>query len=240
MKRVVFSLVGLLICSAAVIAFCYAIYSMGRIGTCASGGPYVSARPCPAGTAEKIVLIPIAIVAALVGIGIYSAGGLSNHRPSPVSLGLLMWSFTFLGAAGSLAYAAYGPAATQDDTGQKAAAIILLVIFIPMAVIPLLIALFRGLGQRRSPSISAAGAAANYAAWSGGATSSSSSAFGTSTPSSTPAAPLAPRPTPPATHAAAGGEDVVARLEQLNALRESGAITPEEFARLKAKVLSDS
>ena len=33
----------------------WALYHLVRTGTCASGGPYVSARPCPSDTGAKIV-----------------------------------------------------------------------------------------------------------------------------------------------------------------------------------------
>lgn len=236
MRRALFSIVGLLLAGGAVVAFCYAIYSMGHIGTCASGGPYVSARPCPAGTGVKIALIPIAVFGGLLGIAVYS-GGIRWERESPIGLGLLMWSFTFLGAAGSLAYGAWGPASSDvDGGGVQMAAIILLVIFVPMGVIPLIAAFF---GRSRSSR--------------------------TATPTirmTPPAAPVAPRPTvgspsprsgvtassAAATAASlraglamsgpASPSDVVTRLERLDGLRKSGAITDAEFDRLKARLLS--
>ena len=239
MRRALLSLLGLAIAGAAVVAFCFAIYSMGRIGTCASGGPYVSARPCPPGTGLKIALIPVAILAGLLGVALYSAGGVRWKRPAPVGLGLLMWSFTFLGAAGALAYAAWGPAAYDvDGGGVQVAAIVLLVVFVPMGILPLLAAGFGGRARSRRAAVAAAGA--------GGA-------------------PIAPRPAPvvppglrakldlpdpaPAAPAnlraglamsgPASAGDVVARLERLAGLRASGAISEAEFERLKARVLSE-
>lgn len=218
MRRALFSLIGLLIVGAGVVAFCYAIYSLGRIGTCASGGPYVSARPCPAGTGLTIALIPIAVFGGLLGLVIYSAG-VRWKRPSSIGLGLWMWSFAFIGASCSLAYAAWGPASHDvDGGGVEMAAIILLVIFIPMGVIPLVIAALSGRG--RSSTVSAPPVRMMPAS----------------------GVPIAPHPTAvppprPAAGAAPPG-DVVTRLERLNELRESGAISPEEFDRLKARILA--
>ena len=218
MRRAIFSIVGLLIVGAGVVAFCYSIYSLGRIGTCASGGPYVSARPCPAGTGLTIALIPIAVFGGLLGLALYSAG-VRWKRPSSIGLGLWMWSFAFIGASCSLAYAAWGPASHDvDGGGVELAAIILLVIFIPMGVIPLVIAALSGRGR-----------------------SSVSAPPVRMMPVS--GAPVAPRPTPagsprPGAPAAPPAGDIVTRLERLNELRESGAISPEEFDRLKAKILA--
>jgi len=220
MRRAIFSILGLLIVGAGVVAFCYSIYSLGRIGTCASGGPYVSARPCPAGTGLTIALIPIAVFGGLLGLVLYSAG-VRWKRPSSIGLGLWMWSFAFIGASCSLAYAAWGPASHDvDGGGVEMAAIILLVIFIPMGVIPLVIAALSGRG--RSSTVTAPPVRMMPAS----------------------GAPIAPRPTAasatprPAPAAAAPPGDVVTRLERLNELRESGAISPEEFDRLKARILA--
>ena len=52
-------------------------------------------------------------------------------------------------------------------------------------------------------------------------------------------APPPPQPqyAPPPAPAAAGGDDVIAQLEQLGRLRDSGVLTDEEFAAQKARLL---
>ncbi len=96
-------LAGLLTCTGAVVLFCWSLYSVTRIGTCASGGPFVSARPCPPGTGLKILGIVGAVFGGLLGIALYSAGFARQGTAGRATLGLggLMWSFTFLGAAAS-------------------------------------------------------------------------------------------------------------------------------------------
>lgn len=42
---------------------------------------------------------------------------------------------------------------------------------------------------------------------------------------------------PPPAPAAAGGDDVIAQLEKLGRLRDSGVLTDEEFAAQKARLL---
>lgn len=43
------------------------IVELTQIGTCASGGPYVSARPCPDGTGWLIAGIFPGVISALLG-----------------------------------------------------------------------------------------------------------------------------------------------------------------------------
>lgn len=217
MKRAIFTVLGLLLCGAAVVLFCNAIYEIGRIGTCASGGPYVSARPCPAGTGLTIGSIFIAVFAGLAGLGLYSAGGLADRgRSARVGLPILMWSFTFLGAAGAMAFAAFGQAANPDGgNGAGAAGVVLLIVFIPMGLVPLITSLR---SVRDDPPEPRATGIVATTAW----------------PS--PPRPTVLRPTP----APANTGDLVERLEKLDHLRTSGAITQAEFDRLKAKLLAES
>jgi hypothetical protein len=64
---------GLMLVSVAVIGF--SIYKLVKTGTCASGGRYVSARPCPEGTALYILSIFPAVIGFLVGGWIFSTRG---------------------------------------------------------------------------------------------------------------------------------------------------------------------
>ena len=76
-------------------------------GACASGGPYVSAQPCPSGTGLLSVGIPLMMVAAFVG------SGLAMSLQAPTLLlpmwwlvfGTLGWNFLEYGAfSGDLAW----------------------------------------------------------------------------------------------------------------------------------------
>jgi len=51
-------------------------------------------------------------------------------------------------------------------------------------------------------------------------------------------APAAPAPAAAPAAAPAGGTDLVSRLKELSALKESGALTQEEFDAAKAKLLA--
>lgn len=217
-------LAGLLLCTAAIVTFCWALYSVGRIGTCASGGPYVSARPCPEGTGLKIMLLTGSVFAGLLGIVLYAAGwGRANRAVrAGVGLGALMWSFLFLGAAASMALAAWGPAA-DGTPGVSTAAIVLVIVFVPMGLAPLVGAVAFGRRPRERPPAASPGTLAGIPG------------------DPLPARPVAPRPpappripSPPPSPAAA---DPVAQLERLAQLRESGALSQAEFERLKARIL---
>ena len=50
-------------------------------------------------------------------------------------------------------------------------------------------------------------------------------------------APPPPQYAPPPAPASAGGDDVIAQLEKLGRLRDSGVLTEEEFAAQKARLL---
>ena len=96
---------GLVLVGASLVAADWAIYHLARTGTCASGGPYVSARPCPPGTGGQIVALVGGIFGVLIGAGIYAMRG-GGRRPSPIGLGTVVWSLGFLTSAGAVALAA--------------------------------------------------------------------------------------------------------------------------------------
>lgn len=139
------TLIGLGICGASIVAIDWALYELVRTGTCASGGPYVSARPCPPGTGLRIVALVGGIFGGLIGMGIYATRG-ERLRPSPIGLGAIMWALLFCTLAGAAILAAFGPAA-GDEPGAKTAAIILGVVFIPMGLAPIPFAL---VGRRKA------------------------------------------------------------------------------------------
>ena len=77
MRYLVLTFLGMALFAFCWVAVGYGIYQMLQIGTCASGGPYVSARQCPDGTE--------AIVFALIGgiLGLFVAAGIYIGRGKP-------------------------------------------------------------------------------------------------------------------------------------------------------------
>lgn len=144
MKYWVRTIIGLALCAGAVVAFDNGLYHLVRTGTCASGGPYVSARPCPPGTGLHVVSLVGGVFAGLIGIAVYATRG-DRGRPSPVPLGAIMWSLLFCTIAGVSLLAAFGPA-NNDDDGARTMAIVFGVVFIPMGLAPVGLAVF-GRGQ---------------------------------------------------------------------------------------------
>jgi hypothetical protein len=213
-------LAGLGLAGASVVALDWGIYHLVRTGTCASGGPYVSARPCPPGTGAHILALMGGIFGGLSAIGIWAARGPSG-RPSRVGLGPIMWSLLFLTLAASVAYSAYGPG-NNHSAGAHTAAIVLAVIFVPMGLSPLPL-LFRGRGASRP--------AAGFAPSPGFARS----------PGFSPVMPpvRAPAPNPAHRVAATGEDDPLDKIAKLGELRDRGIVTPEEFEQQKRRLLGE-
>jgi hypothetical protein len=59
----------------------FGIYKLASIGTCASGGPYLSARPCPSNTGLFVVLITGGVFVFLIGGWVFSGRGRTATAP---------------------------------------------------------------------------------------------------------------------------------------------------------------
>jgi hypothetical protein len=67
--------VGLALMALGLAAFAFGLWQLVKTGSCASGGPYVSARPCPAGTGLHVVALIAGVAAFLVGGGVFATRG---------------------------------------------------------------------------------------------------------------------------------------------------------------------
>jgi hypothetical protein len=219
----VLTLTGLAIAGASIVGIDWALYHLIRTGTCASGGPYVSARPCPAGTGTQILVLVGGIFGALIGPGLYLARG-GGGRPSRVGIGTIMWALLFLTMAASGAVGAFGPAAT-GGSGAKLGAVIIAAIFVPMGLAPLLAVAFAGRRGEHAGESSLLG-------------TSNPMSFGPTPPVAATAA-AAPRATRPPGPAAPSGGDALSRIERLGELRAKGVITEAEFEEHKRRMLDE-
>ena len=223
MRYWVRTLLGLAIAGASIVAVDWAIYHLVRTGTCASGGPYVSARPCPPGTGGQILALMGGIFGGLIGIGIYATRG-ARGQGATIGLGLIMWSLLFITLAASTALAAFGPA-NNDNAGARTAAIVLAIVFVPMGLAPLVLA-WGARGRRAQTTVGVPGytpvlPAQPPTAW-------------------TPAAqPSAWAPPPAAARVEVDEEDPLAKIAKLGELRNQGLITPEEFEAQKRRLLDE-
>jgi hypothetical protein len=73
--------VGLVLMLAGIAAFLFGLYHLMKTGTCASGGPYVSARPCPAGTGSWVAVLIGGVFAFLGGGAVFATRGRRATAP---------------------------------------------------------------------------------------------------------------------------------------------------------------
>lgn len=203
MKWLVRTVLGLGLVTAGLTAFDYSLYQMLQIGTCASGGPYVSARECPSGIEAYFMALFGGIVAGLVGAFIWAARGPAPGVGDDRSVvrrtvrgggtGLLVWGVFFTAAALTCLWAVLGPDA-DPGPGAKTGAIIVAVTFLVMGVPALVFFAGLWLGELRlRPALARAAA--------GGGAASTTTIHGlgslSSASSSVPPAPPPPSPSPP-------------------------------------------
>lgn len=220
------SLLGMAICLVALLFMVWALYHLVRTGSCASGGPYVSARPCPEGTGEKILGLIGSIFGLLIGGGIYAARG-GRGVGGTVGMGVVLWSLLFVSLAVATFVAAYGPA-NNDDSGAKTAAITLMIVFLPMGLLPLIGAVGFGVGRKKVKG-RVSGALRTYP----------KAAPPQWTPPIPPAQPASATPAPTATAPGGQAGDVAERLRKLDELRDTGLLTDEEFEAKKTELLRE-
>lgn len=213
------------------------IYKMLQVGTCASGGPYVSARQCPDGTGLLMVLIPAAILTLFIAAWLYSSRGRapgSDKPPIQELVVLWFWTGLFWSIAAACLFMIFSPDANPGP-GAKAGAIIVAVIFIPMGagglyVVPSIL-------RRRSgkPGPSAMDAMNLTNAFGGG--------VGVGVDPSVRSGRLASAVSFPAKAAQRasmrmpGAVDPVSQIAALQKLREAGALTDDEFESIKQQIL---
>jgi hypothetical protein len=152
------TVLGLGLAVFALTAFEYSLFQMLQIGTCASGGPYVSARECPSGIEVYFAGIFGGIIFGLIGTAIWGGRGPFPGTVDPSTLGagamrvggtgLMAWGVFFTVTGLVALYGAFG----VDDPGPGATTggAIVGVIFILMGV-PALIGLVGGaIGGRKA------------------------------------------------------------------------------------------
>ncbi len=136
---------GLLLALGALVAFDWALYEVVQTGTCASGGPYVSARQCPEGTGLRVAVLMLAVPLGLVGCALLSASRRGRWRAA-VGVWVVAWALLFVSSA-VVALVAVNSSDEPVVEGAKSGITIMAVVFIAMGLAPLaLLALGRGRG----------------------------------------------------------------------------------------------
>ena len=217
------AVLGLGLFLAGLAAFEYALYEVMQIGTCASGGPYVSARPCPEGTTEKVLLMPAGFIIGTIGILLFALRGKRPGAPKDgrrVSAMLLGWCSVFIVTGVVALIASYGPGSDPDQPARWVG-IFLAALFIPMGLAAVWAARLGRRTRQWATSLPQMAAAATPA------------------PTRPPSRPSPPRATPVTPSPPVAGGDPVERLRRLGELRDQGVLSPAEFESAKARILAD-
>lgn len=217
------------------------LISLLETGTCASGNtPYQIAQPCPSGTGTDILILMGSIFAAIIGIGLFAYRGdppWDKDRPvnldSDFSFPAFAWGVAFTGTGAVSLIAGLTNEAVKQNSGSKLGALIVGGTFLVMGLPVLFVSLrylihdltHRG-EQRAKADARVAGVSSGGGATSGMAGAFSKLPWGSGARFSS------------GTGGGTGGQ--IAKLERLQRLRESGALTDIEFEREKAKVLSEN
>jgi hypothetical protein len=236
---------GLALFFGGLVVFNVQLQELLDIGTCASGNtPYVIAQPCPEGTGTKILLLMGSIVGGLIGCALFAFRGDppwgQRKTFGMFGWGTLAWGIFFAGTGLALMLGGPYGEITDPETGEvvgrpdsQLGATITGITFLVMGVPALLLGLWsalRGLtgrDERPKRASSGSGMLSGMSGWGG-----SSSGGGGSAPTSWPSSGST------GARKATGG-DTIARIERLQKLKESGALTDTEFEREKAKVLAE-
>jgi len=123
MRYWILGLGGIVVLAASLAAVGTGLYGLVLTGSCASGGPYVSARPCPEGTGLRIAMLVVGIFTTFLGVGLFAArGGMSAASGTLSATGrvaLASWFLGFGALAAAFLYAGFGPEATDPTSGYK-------------------------------------------------------------------------------------------------------------------------
>jgi hypothetical protein len=233
-----------------IVLFNIKLVSLLETGTCASGNtPYQIAQPCPAGTGTDILLLMAGIFGGLIGAGIFAFRGdppWNKDKPlnsaSDFSFGLFAWGFFFTATGATSLIASLTDEAVKGSSGGQLGGLIVGGTFLLMGLPVLLLSLWRlvsGLGKRDERPATATGIAA-AGMGSGGMMSRMSAGLNQARAAQQLGNRLPWGSTGPAASAGGGTGGQIAKLERLQKLRESGALTDSEFEREKAKILSES
>jgi hypothetical protein len=109
------------------VAFAYAIFQLLQVGTCASGGPYVSARECPDGIERLMLVIPCALFLMFGAAFVYGGRGAPpDTGRKPANGGIIVWFWTglFWSLAIGCFLGVWGPDANPGPGGKEGGLIV--------------------------------------------------------------------------------------------------------------------
>lgn len=103
------------------VAIAYGLFQFLQIGTCASGGPYVSARPCPDGIERIFLALAGGIIGLFAAAAIYSGRGSppgSDRDPRGGAAVVWLWTGLFWSLAVGSFLGVWGPEANPGPGGK--------------------------------------------------------------------------------------------------------------------------
>lgn len=127
MRYVIRTFLGMTLFAFCWVAVGYGIYQMLQIGTCASGGPYVSARQCPDGTEAIIFALIGGVLGLFIAAGIYIGRGKppgSSRAPDNAGVVIWFWTGLFWALAAGSFLGVWGPEANPGPGGETGGLIV--------------------------------------------------------------------------------------------------------------------
>jgi hypothetical protein len=121
MRYAIRTLLGMGLFAFCWVAIAYGIFQMLQVGTCASGGPYVSARPCPDGIEAIFLALAGGIIGLFAAAAIYAGRGAppgSDRKPQNAGIIVWFWTGLFWSLALGSFLAVWGPEANPGP-GSK-------------------------------------------------------------------------------------------------------------------------
>jgi hypothetical protein len=109
------------------VAIAYGIFQLLQVGTCASGGPYVSARECPDGIERLLFSLMGGIVGLFLAAFIYAGRGAppgSDRKPENGALVVWFWTGLFWSLAVGSFLGVWGPEANPGPGGKTGGLIV--------------------------------------------------------------------------------------------------------------------
>jgi hypothetical protein len=126
-RYVIRTVVGMGLFAFCWVAVAYGIFQLLQVGTCASGGPYVSARECPDGIERLMFSLVGGILGLFVAAFIYSGRGArpgSERKPENGLLVVWFWTGLFWSLAVGSFLGVWGPDANPGPGGKTGGLIV--------------------------------------------------------------------------------------------------------------------
>jgi hypothetical protein len=239
---------GLAMFVGGIVLFNVKLVGLLETGTCASGNVPYDIAPgyqCPSDTGTDILLLTVGIIGGLIGVAIFAFRGDPpwnregrSRRLRQVSFGVFAWGAFFTATGATSLFASLTNEAIKESNGGELGGIIVGATFLLMGVPALVLVLWQsisGLGSRdeRPPSMPATAGGMST----GGVMSRMSAGLEQARGAQQLTSQLPWGSTPQSSGGGTGSQ--IAKLERLQKLRESGALTDAEFEREKAKVLAE-